>query len=242
MCEKTVPEDREVRQPAGLPLGYVVRHLTNLGRSSFGFDLARALDTARRAGIVSDAADAQAREHLISLRIKHESLAVIGRRVSTEWASVRKKALSSFDDAGCTLFIGRTEAIAFTADLEALIILLRSTLDGFVKLVNAIERNVLKGPQTPEDQLRSMPGVAQTERQLLRQARNAFAHGQAAWPAVVMVPGVEPDLAILARLQPDYDVGEGYILLSQVERWWKALDARLVALESELSERVRQLM
>jgi hypothetical protein len=78
--------------------------------------------------------DAQARAQLISLRIKHESLVVIGQRISTEWAGAREKALGSLDDAG-----------------------------------------------------------------------------------------------------------EGYILLSQVGRWWKELDDRLIALEGELPERVRQL-
>src|SRR5207249_7900285 len=107
-----------------------VREPTTLGRSPVGFDLASALDAARRAGRVSDTADAAVREHLISLRIKQETLAVIGRRVAAEWIAVREQALKSApDEAGYTLFVGRTEAVTFTADLEALIILLPATLD-----------------------------------------------------------------------------------------------------------------
>ena len=85
------------KDAAGLPAGHIVRELTNLGRSPVGFDLASALDEARRARRVSEAADAAVREHLISLRIKQETLAVIGRRVAAEWIAVREQALNNFE-------------------------------------------------------------------------------------------------------------------------------------------------
>lgn len=240
-CDRV--EIHELRQQVPLPSTSQVRPLVNLGRSDFGFDLSRALYEARQAGRVPEQTDAEIRERMIWLRIRHESLGVFGRRIEEEVPPVFAKALAAApDEAGYGLFVGRTSAVTLTADLEALIILLRATLDGIVRLAHAVERDVLHEPETPVDQLRSLPGVDAAERQLLRQARNGFAHGQAAWPEVLQRPGQSPDLLIAARIQPDHGKGEGYILLSQIERWWKALEEQLFALEASLAARVRALI
>ncbi len=231
-----------LRQPVGIPPGTPIRPLTNVGRSSFGFELSRALGTAKNAGRLSEATDAAIRERMIWLRIKRESLSVVARRIAEEWGAVRGKALKSDPaEAGYTLNVGRTEAVTLTADLEALVIGLRATLDGLVRLVHVVEREVIKGPETPEDQVWSLPGVEPAERELLRQARHAFAHGQAAWPEVLLPPDHEPELLIAARLRPDYVAGEGYVLLSQVARWWAALDRHADAMETSLASRVNAL-
>ncbi len=46
---------------------------------------------------------------------------------------------------------------------------------------------------------------------------------------------------IAARIEPDYAKGEGYILLSQVERWWKGLENHLYAIERDLATRVDRM-
>jgi len=216
-----------LRQPAGIPADVPVRPLTNLGRSRFGFQLARALHAARGAGHVTEETQDAISERLIWIRIKHESIAVFAQRVREEWALVREIALNAEpDDVGYTLNVGRTQAITLTADLEGLIVFLRATLNGVVTLVHAVERDVLAQPLTPAAQLWTLPGVEPTVQTLVQEARHGFAHGQAAWPEVLLTPG-RPDLLIASRLRPDYAAGEGYVLLTQVLQWWGALEQHL---------------
>jgi len=231
-----------LRQPAGIPADVPVRSLTNLGRGHFGFQLVRALGTARQAARVSKETCDAISERLIWLRIKHESIAVFGQRVLEEWTLVREIALNAEpDDVGYSLNVGRTHAITLTADLEALIIFLRATLNGVVTLVHAVERDVLAQPLTPAAQVWTLPGVEPAVQTLVRGARHGFAHGQAAWPEVLLTPG-QPDLLIAAHLRPDYAAGEGYVLLTQVLQWGTALEQHLDAVEASLAARVNSMV
>ena len=241
MSKKRARRD-ELQQPAGLPADSVVRSIVNLGRSTFGFDLSRALGAARQANRISEAVDERVRERMIWLRIKHEMLAVVASRVGQERDVVYKRAREANpSEVGSALFVGRTEAVTLTADLETLIILLNATLEGLVALVRAIERDVLGEVPTSENELRKLPGVTPALQLLVQQARNAFAHGQAAWPEVALVGKKRLDLAISARLRPDYGKGEGYVLLSQLIGWWRGLETHLDALERQLAARVKRL-
>lgn len=235
-------DDGELRQPAGLPADSVVHELANFGRSTFGLELSRAMGEVRQADRVSEAIDERIRERMVWIRIKHDALAVVGGRVGDERDAVWKRVREANPSAvGSALLVGRTEVVTLTADLEALVILLRATLDGLVALVRAVERDVLGERPTSEGALRGLPSVAPALQRLVHQARNAFAHGQAAWPAVIYVGNKRLDLAISARLRPDYQAGEGYILLSQVIGWWRGLEKHLDELDHQLAARVRRL-
>ncbi len=233
---------RAIRQPAGLPADTRIRALTNLGRTAFGFTLSPALQAAVDAGRLSADADAAVREQLIWLRIKRDALSVGARRVREAWQALQAKALTADPTHDpYTLFVGRSEAVTLALDVETVISLLHATLDAAVTLATMVERTCLApAARTPEATLRTLPKIDQWEQELFRLTRHAFAHSQAPWLAVLLPAAGPPDLAILTRLRPDYAAGEGYLLLSQVERWWTALELHLDALETSLAARLRE--
>ncbi len=235
---------RSLRQPAGIPPSTRVRELTNLGCTAFGFTLAPALHAAVVAGRFSADADAAVREQMIWLRIKRDELSVVAGRVRQEWTTVQAVALAADPEHDpYTLNVGRTAAVTLAVDVEMVISLLHATLDAAVTLTTMVERGcVAPTARTAEATLRTLPTISESEQELFRLTRHAFAHSQAPWFAVLLPAAGPPDLAILTRLRPDYAVGEGYLLLSQVERWWTALELHLDAVETSLGARVRALV
>lgn len=236
-------DSRVFRQPSGLPVNARIRELTYLGRSHVGFDISRGLAAAEKAGHITREIDVRIREQLIWLRTKHDELSVIAGRVRHEWVKVRDQAVAAnpADDA-YTLNMGRTESVMFSVDIESFVTLLYAAVDTLVALVTMVERLVLKPPlRTAEHELRTLPGVSADEQELFSLARNGFAHQQAGWLAVVLLPNGGADLAILTRWRPDYQKGEGYVLLSQVDRWAQALERHIDQNEALLAKRLTEL-
>jgi hypothetical protein len=178
------------------------------------------------------------------LRIKRDELTVVARRVREGWTTVQAVALAAEpEDDPYTLNMGRTAAVTLAVDVETVISLLHATLDAAATLATMVERAcVASSARTVDATLRTLPKIDESEQELFRRTRHAFAHSQAPWLAVLLPPAGPPDLAILTRLRPDYAAGEGYLLLSQVERWWTALELHLDALETSLGTRVQALV
>jgi hypothetical protein len=105
-----------------------------------------------------------------------------------------------------------------------------------------IERRVLRlsrEDQTAEEDLRGLPGISGAELAVFRKARGDFVHSYSAWIAVVIhgTP-VDADLAILTRTLPDFQTGEGYVLLSRMSALQQALFDHIDSLESSIARRV----
>ena len=230
---------------APLPPDVRVLQLTYLGASYLGFELAPAIHRALAAGRITPEVHADLTQRLIWLRTKHECLAIAAARVRNGWARVRETALKR-DPAldRYTLDVGRREAVGLVADVEGLLTVLHSMLEVAVGLAQLVERDVLRlrrKDRTPEGRLRALPGVSADEQALLWDVRGGFVHSQASWLAVVLQPGGRVDLAILTRDRPDFAAGEGYVLLSQVDAWFYALQHHVDELERSLAERVQRV-
>ena len=225
-----------------LPPDVRVLHLTYLGRSYLGFDLSPAIHGALAAGRITPEVHAKLVQRLLWLRTKHECLAIAARRVREGWARVRETAVTRDPKLDrYTLDVGRREAVELVADVEELVTVLHSMLEVAVELAQLVERAVLRLPRkarTPVEQFRALPGVSADVQALLWDARRGFVHSQGSWLAVVLAPGGRVDLAILTRGQPDFAAGEGYVLLSQVDAWFRALQHHVSELEESLAERI----
>jgi len=225
-----------------LPANVRVLHLTYLGRSYLGFDLAPALRQALDAGRITPEVHADVTQRLLWLRTKHECLAIAARRVRDGWMQVRQTAITR--DPGLdryTLNVGQSEAVELVADVEGFVTVMHSMLEVAVELAQLVERDVLRLPRkarTPVEQFRALPGVTAEERELLWGVRGGFVHSQASWLAVVLQPDGPVDLAILTRDRPDFTAGEGYVLLSRVDAWFQALQHHVDELERALAERI----
>ena len=225
-----------------LPPDVRVLHLTNLGRSYLGFDLAPAIHGALKAGRITPEVHADVVQRLMWLRTKHECLAIAAERVREGWAKVRETAVKR-DPAldRYTLDVGRREAVELVADVEGFVTVLHSMLEVAVELAQLVERDVLRLPRkarTPVEQFRTLPKVSAEEQELLWGVRGGFVHSRASWLAVVLQPGGRQDLAILTRQRPDFAAGVGYVLLSQVDAWFYALQHHVDELERSLAERI----
>jgi len=140
-----------------------------------------------------------------------------------------------------TLDVGRREAVELVADVEGFVTVLHSMLEVAVELAQLVERDVLRLPRkarTPVEQFRTLPKVSAEEQELLWGVRGGFVHSRASWLAVVLQPGGRQDLAILTRQRPDFAAGVGYVLLSQVDAWFYALQHHVDELERSLAERI----
>jgi len=234
---------RTIRQPAGLSSDARVRELTYLGQNSRGFELSKAFYNARERGRLSPEDDELLRERLIWLRTRIDSLKVIGRRLAEEWIAIRAKAVvapPAEDRYG--LMVDRVEAVTLAVDAEELVKVLYATQDAIVAVVKDAERALFpSSDRTGDEDLLAIPGVPEAERELFKQARHGFAHSEAPWLAVVILPDEQVDLAILTRWHPDYANGEGYLLLSQLLRWARGLNRHLDKLEATLSARINAL-
>jgi len=231
----------------GLPASARVLTVSYLAGHHVGFTLRAALNSALTDGRLLPLApedDEEINERVAALHTKRAYLPVLVRRVRRGWEPVRDAALArdpADDEYG--LDIGRGVGWGFVADLESLLTALHSTLDVVVGLAIVVERRVLKVPsasQTPDAQLRALPGISAAEQKLFLRVRGGFMHNYSAWLAVV-IDGGGGDLAILTHGKRDYDTGEGYVLLSRIDAVLAALLHHVDALEASLAERVNQL-
>lgn len=232
----------KVLRTAPLPPDVRVLHLTYLGRSYLGFDLAPAIHGALKAGRITPEVHEDVVQRLLWLRTKHECLAIAAERVRTGWRRVRDTAIAR-DPAldRYTLDVGRREAVELVADVEGFVTVMHSMLEVAVELAQQVERDVLKLPRkarTPVKRFRALPNVSEEERSLLWGVRGGFVHSQASWLAVVLQSDGRVDLAILTRHRPDFAAGVGYVLLSQVDAWFYALQHHVDELERSLADRI----
>ena len=210
-----------------LPPDVRVLHLTNLGRSYLGFDLAPAIHGALKAGRITPEVHADVVQRLMWLRTIHECLAIAAERVREGWAKVRETAVKR--DPALDRYTLDVDVHSDTGKCLA------------VELAQLVERDVLRLPRkarTPVEQFRTLPNVSAEDQELLWGVRGGFVHSRASWLAVVLQPGGRQDLAILTRQRPDFAAGVGYVLLSQVDAWFYALQHHVDELERSLAERI----
>ena len=158
-------------------------------------------------------------------------------------AGCRTRARSADDAYGLVTAGGVSLGWGYVADVESCLTALHSTLDVAIGLVKVVERRVLRLPrdkQTPEQELRALPGISEEEGELFRDARDGLVHNYYAWLAVVITDDVT-DLAILTHRTANWDTGEGYVLLSRIDAVLAALVEHIDALEASLAERVGRL-
>jgi hypothetical protein len=233
----------------GLPTSARVLTLSYRAGHHVGFTLRAALNAALAEGRLPPLAprdDEEINERVAALHTKRACMPILAGRVRRGWEPARAAALARdpADDAyGLVIAGGVSLGWGFVADVESLLTSLHSTLAVAIGLVRVVERRVLRLPsagQTPELQLRALPGIRKAEQELFRDARDGFVHNYSAWLSVV-IDGSETDLAILTRGRANFDTGEGYVLLSRIDAVLQALVQHIDALEASLAERVDQL-
>lgn len=228
---------------AGLSETARVLELAFLAGSHVGFALRRALSAAVEEGRIpplAAAVDRQLSERLTALHTKQAYLPTLVGRVRAGWEKVRDLARER-DPAldRYALKVERGDEWRLLVDVESLLLTLHSTLDVADSLAKLVERRVVKLPrddQTPDERLGLLPGISEEEQKLFRDVRGEVAHVSSPWLAVVLDSHSGDDLAILTRRDPDYRMGEGYVLLSRMDAMLRALQEYVDGLERSLVE------
>jgi hypothetical protein len=237
------PNSRALAATGGVPEGTQVIPLTNLLKSYFGFDLWPAVGAAKKAVHIRPEVEEEIRQRLIWLRTKHVCLAQVTQRVMAGWLDVRDKVVKRDPKLrGFTLDFGHAATIELVTNVETFVVQLHATFDAAVALARLVERKVLTPARLAvSTALDAVPGVSAAERQLFERARDGFAHAQASWLSVLLLPDGRADLAIHTSQTPDFKAGTGYVLLSRADALLQAIMDRIDALEEELTERLNLL-
>ena len=190
---------------------------------------------------VSQVAQDELTDRLLSLNGKHLSPRIIVRRLEENWQRVRDKALKR-DPAldAYALDVPKPVVRELVIDTESLFASLKSLLDVAARLVGTIERRVLRTPQadrTTHDQLVAL-GIDVGKREALTAIRDQLVHESVPWFEVVISVGSSPDLLIGYSPKPDYNAGSGFILLSELDSLVHGVDQHLEAVEAMLVDRI----